>query len=215
VVAILLATTQRLLTVTEAMNAWISGVKSMIMAIIILLLAWGIGAVCGDLHTADYLVGKVSGVLSPRLLPSLIFLVAALVSFATGTSWATMTILTPICIPLVFHVTQQHAAIGSFQEPVVLSSIAAILAGSVFGDHCSPISDTTIMSSMASAADHIDHVRTQLPYALTVASTALLLGYLPAAYGVPVPIVLLISCAGTVSVVALLARPSDHDPGNV
>ncbi|NIM20666.1 MAG: Na+/H+ antiporter NhaC family protein [Candidatus Latescibacteria bacterium] len=211
VVAFLLAVGQRLLTVSEAMNAWVAGMKSMFMAFIILLLAWSIGSVCVDLHTADYLVSKVSGVLSPHLLPALIFLIAALVSFATGTSWATMTILTPISIPLVFQVTQQNAVSGPAQEAILLSGIAAILAGSVFGDHCSPISDTTIMSSMASAADHIDHVRTQLPYALAVALIAIFLGYFPAAYRIPSPIVLLVGAAAVVGMVMLFGKPNETD----
>jgi Na+/H+ antiporter NhaC len=178
----------------------------MIMAFIILVLAWSIGSVCVDLHTADYLVSKVSGVLSPHMLPSLIFLTSALVSFATGTSWATMTILTPICIPLVFQVTQQSALTGGPAEAILLSSIAAILAGSVFGDHCSPISDTTIMSSMASAADHIDHVRTQLPYAITVALVAIVLGYAPAAYHVPKSIILLIGGLSIFGIVMIFGK---------
>ena len=209
--AALLAVSQRLLTVTETVNAWVAGVKSMMMAFIILVLAWSIGSVCDDLHTASYLVSKVSGVLSPHYLPALIFLIAALVSFATGTSWATMTILTPICIPLVFEISQQTALTGPAAEAVLLSSIAAILAGSVFGDHCSPISDTTIMSSMACAADHIDHVRTQTPYALTVALVAILLGYLPATYQIPSIFVLLLCAAAILGIVLFFGKSNETD----
>lgn len=209
VVALLLALIQRLLTLTEAMSAWVAGVKSMIMAFIILVLAWSIGSVCEDLQTADYLVGKVSGVLSPHVLPSLIFLTAAMVSFATGTSWATMTILTPIGIPLIFQVIQQSAVTGQAGEVILLSSIAAILGGSVFGDHCSPISDTTIMSSMASAADHIDHVRTQLPYALTVAIVTVLLGYMLTSYQVPALATLIIGCVCIFGIVMIFGKKKD------
>ena len=209
--AAILAVSQRLLSVTETVNAWVAGVKSMIMAFIILVLAWNIGSVCDDLHTASYLVNKVSGVLSPQMLPTLIFLIAALVSFATGTSWATMTILTPICIPLVFQITSQTAMTGESAEAVLLSSIAAIMAGSVFGDHCSPISDTTIMSSMACAADHIDHVRTQIPYALTVALVAILLGYLPAAFQIPSVFVLLLCGVAIVGIVLVFGKPNETD----
>jgi len=209
VVAILLALTQRLLTLTEAINAWVGGVKSMIMAFIILVLAWSIGAVCEDLHTADYLVTQVSGVLSPHMLPALIFITAAMISFATGTSWATMTILTPIGIPLIFQVIEQSNLTGSAGDTILLSSIAAILGGSVFGDHCSPISDTTIMSSMASAADHIDHVRTQLPYALTVALVTILLGYIPTSYQVPPLITLIIGCACIFGIVMIIGKKRD------
>lgn len=206
VVAIFLALSQRLLSLTEAMNAWVSGIKSMIPAMVILVLAWCIGAVCNDLHTADYLVAKMSGVISPGMLPTLIFLAAAAISFSTGTSWGTMTILTPITIPLAVKILALSQIAPPTQEAVLLSSIAAILAGSVFGDHCSPISDTTIMSSMASAADHIDHVRTQLPYAITVAVIAILAGYIPTAYGVPSAASLLVSLGIIVAIIMILGK---------
>lgn len=184
-VAILLGVGQRLATVSQAMQAWIAGVRSMLLAIVILVLAWCIGTVCSDLQTPAYLVAKLSGVLTPALLPAIVFIVAAAISFSTGTSWGTMTILTPITIPLAYRMSEINALAPSVHEAVLLSSIAAILSGSVFGDHCSPISDTTIMSSMASSADHIDHVRTQLPYAAVVGIVAVLVGYLPAGFGFP------------------------------
>jgi Na+/H+ antiporter NhaC len=182
-VAILMTVFQRIMTLTQTMHAWVSGLKAMTPAIVILVLAWAIGAVCDDLNTADYLVGRLSGVLAPELLPGLIFLVAAGVSFSTGTSWGTMTILTPLCIPLVIQVTHLGGMGEAAANSVLLSSIASILSGAVFGDHCSPISDTTIMSSMASNSDHIDHVRTQLPYALSVGLIVIVLGYTPTALG--------------------------------
>jgi Na+/H+ antiporter NhaC len=198
---------QRILTINETINAWLSGIKAMIPAIIILILAWSIGAVCEDLRTADYLVGKLSGVLAPELLPGLIFLVAAAISFSTGTSWGTMTILTPLSVPLVVQITQLHGMAGPEQQTILLSGIAAILSGAVFGDHCSPISDTTIMSSMASTADHIDHVRTQLPYAAAVASVCIVMGYVPASLGFSVSIVLPVSLAAVFLVVRFIGRP--------
>jgi Na+/H+ antiporter NhaC len=207
VVAMLMVVGQRILPVTEAINAWVAGIKAMTPAIIILVLAWAIGAVCGDLHTADYLVGRLTGVIAPELLPGLIFLVAAAVSFSTGTSWGTMTILTPLTIPLVIQITQFHDMQPAVQHGILLSGIAAILSGAVFGDHCSPISDTTIMSSMASTADHVDHVRTQLPYAATVAAVCIVLGYVPAALGVPVPAVLLTCLVAVLLIVRFVGRP--------
>jgi Na+/H+ antiporter NhaC len=109
----------------------------------------------------------------------LVFVVAGLTSFATGTSWGTMAILIPTAIPVAFELD------GHAYGPVTVISIAAILDGAIFGDHCSPISDTTIMSSTASACDHLAHVRTQLPYSVVVAGIALAIGYLPAAMGAP------------------------------
>ncbi|MCK4235481.1 MAG: Na+/H+ antiporter NhaC family protein, partial [Candidatus Krumholzibacteria bacterium] len=180
----LLALCQRLLSLTETVASWINGMRSMLNAIIILVLAWCIGRVCTELHTADYLVHNLSEVLTPGFLPLIVFLLAMGISFSTGTSWGTMSILTPIVIPLVFGMVKATGLSGSELEPILLASIAAILSGAVFGDHCSPISDTTIMSSMSSAADHIDHVRTQLPYAITVGCTSLVFGYFFTALGI-------------------------------
>ena len=182
IVAAALALGQRLLDLTHTVLALVNGIKSMVPAIIILILAWCIGKVCSEIRTADYLVHHLSGVISPALLPMLVFLLAVGISFSTGTSWGTMSILTPIVIPLVYGT---FSGGGATLDRVLHSSIAAILAGAVFGDHCSPISDTTIMSSMASGADHVDHVRTQLPYALTVGAVSIVFGYLLLALGAP------------------------------
>ncbi|MCI0490948.1 MAG: Na+/H+ antiporter NhaC family protein [Blastocatellia bacterium] len=176
VAAILMAVGQRLLSLAEAMGAWLTGLKSIVLAILILVLAWSLGSVCVDLHTANYIISAIGGWLNPALLPVLVFLISAVVSFATGTSWGTMAILFPLIIPLA-----HNMAPG--QEVIMLGVISSVLAGSVWGDHCSPISDTTIMSSMASSCDHIDHVRTQLPYALSIGFIGMLVGDLPTAFG--------------------------------
>jgi Na+/H+ antiporter NhaC len=206
IAAALLSLTQGLLSLTETVTAWMNGIRSMITAIIILVLAWCIGKVCTDLQTADYLVHHLAGVLSPRFLPLVVFLLSMGISFSTGTSWGTMSILTPIVIPLVLGTTRAAGLPAAAVEQILLGSIAAILSGAVFGDHCSPISDTTIMSSMASAADHIDHVRTQLPYAVTVGVVSLVSGYLLKASGVPVWACLAVSCAVLVSIVRFFGR---------
>jgi len=180
--ALVLAVVQGLLNLRDALQAMVGGFRSMLMAIVVLCLAWSLGQVCSELETADFLVAVVGPHLPAALVPAAVFLVAAAISFATGTSWGTMAILTPLAIPMVLSASSdvRHLA----------AAVAAILGGAVFGDHCSPISDTTIMSSMASGCDHVDHVRTQLPYALLCAGVALALGYLPAAAGAP-PLVLL------------------------
>ena len=182
--AIILAISQRILNLHEAIGAWVSGVKAMVLAAIILTLAWAIGNICSDLQTAEYVIAQTKGFLSPHFLPLIAFIIAGLTAFATGTSWGTMAILMPIIIPLSYHLPLQHAAVDAFTaQQIFISSIASILAGATFGDHCSPISDTTIMSSMASGSDHIDHVRTQIPYALIVATAAIVFGYLPSGFG--------------------------------
>lgn len=182
-VAMLLAISQKILTLPEAVESWLSGVKSMVLAMIILVLAWSIGKVCEDLFTAQYVVHLTEKLISPHFLPVITFVVAALIGFSTGTSWATMAILIPIVVPIAVQLAANSNLEPGLAHSILLGTIGAVLSGSVFGDHSSPISDTTIMSSMASAADHIDHVRTQLPYAIAVAIVAVFFGYLPAGFG--------------------------------
>jgi Na+/H+ antiporter NhaC len=185
IAAIFLALSQRILKLQEALDAWVRGIRSMVLAAIILTSAWAIGSICQELYTADYMIYLTRQFLSPHWLPMITFLTAALVSFATGTSWGTMAILMPIAIPLAYKFPLATPGIDpSHATNLMLSTTAAVLAGATFGDHCSPISDTTIMSSMASGADHIDHVRTQLPYAVAVAIIAGLFGYIPVGFDI-------------------------------
>jgi Na+/H+ antiporter NhaC len=132
------------------------------------------------------------------------------ISFSTGTSWGTLSILTPIVIPLVFGTAAASALTGPGFDSILFASIAAILSGAVFGDHCSPISDTTIMSSMASGADHVDHVRTQLPYALTVGAVSIISGYLLTSAGAHPGVSLLVSLAILLAVVLLFGKYPDN-----
>ncbi len=168
----------------ELVEAWVAGVKGMTLAMIILCLAWSLGQVCADLDTAAYIVAALKETVSVHWIPALTFLLAAMVSFATGTSWGTMSIILPLSVPAAHTLASVQGVQGETAFVVLLATIGAILSGSVFGDHCSPISDTTIMSSMSSGCDHVDHVRTQLPYAVTVAAAATAAGYLPAGYGI-------------------------------
>jgi len=184
IIAITLAVSQKILSLKASLMAMVAGMRSMMMAMIILVLAWSIGAVCKELATADYIVKICSGIITPTLLPLLTFVMAALISFATGSSWATMAILIPIIIPIAHQIGSTHTLVDNGAMHTLITSLSSILAGSVFGDHCSPISDTTIMSSMSAGVDHIDHVRTQFPYAITVATVGLVVGDLPAGYGV-------------------------------
>jgi Na+/H+ antiporter NhaC len=185
IAAILLAIFQKILTLQQAIDAWVKGIRAMVMAAIILVCAWAIGTICQDLFTADYVIHLTRQFLTPHWLPLITFLTAAVVSFATGTSWGTMAILMPIAIPLAYKFPLATPGIDpGHATALMLSTTAAVLAGATFGDHCSPISDTTIMSSMASGADHIDHVRTQLPYALTVGLIASFFGYIPVGFDI-------------------------------
>lgn len=182
-VAAFLALGQRILSLQQTIESAINGYKSMILAAMILILAWSIGDICKDLHTADYVIHLSKGILSPHFIPVITFTVAAFISFSTGASWATMAILTPIVIPIAYRFPLEAQLSAGLSHHILLGTIGAVLSGSVFGDHCSPISDTTILSSMASAADHIDHVRTQLPYAVVVGTVGVVVGYLPVGWG--------------------------------
>jgi Na+/H+ antiporter NhaC len=190
-VAVIMAVANSPLKFGETMKAFVDGVKSMVLAIMILILAWSLGSVCEDLGTAEFVSGAVSGALAPWMVPALTFIISASISFATGTSWGTMAILVPIIIPVAYNFivpqnlagTMEGVAILNRNWHLMLASIGSVLAGSVFGDHCSPISDTTIMSSMTSACDHIDHVRTQMPYAMLVAVTGVIIGDIPSGLG--------------------------------
>jgi Na+/H+ antiporter NhaC len=203
--AVVLAAGQQVLTMRESLEAMVNGFKSMLMAFVVLTLAWSLGQVCSDLETAGFLKSAVGPHVPAGLLPAAIFLVAAAVSFATGTSWGTMAILTPLAVPLVLDATGADPS-------VLAATVSAILGGSVFGDHCSPISDTTILSSMASSCDHVDHVRTQLPYALLGAGLAVIIGYLPAALaGVSAWILIVLGMAAVYLWSRFIARPVEPD----
>ena len=155
-----------------------SGVKGSLTPLSILLLAWGLKASCDRLMTGQFLATMLSDIVSPLWFPLLVFICASVTSFATGTSWGTMAILIPTAIPVAFSLDN-----GSYGLTTIIC-LGAVLDGAIFGDHCSPLSDTTILSSIASSCDPLHHVRTQLPYSLTVATIALVCGYLPAALGI-------------------------------
>lgn len=153
---------QKLFDFREAMELVVIGIKSMTLVYIILTLAWSIGSVTEALGTADYLVSLAQAGVAPSLIPVLLFLIGSLVAFTTGTSYGTFAIMIPIAMPVAM----------ALDMPLALA-IAAVLSGGIFGDHCSPISDTTILSSAGSSCDHIDHVRTQLPYALSAGTSGI------------------------------------------
>jgi Na+/H+ antiporter NhaC len=201
-----LALIQRLLSIRQIMDAWVEGVKSMVLAMIVIVFAWSIGEVCKDLRTAEVVVLKTRSFLSPHWMPALTFLIAAVISFATGTSWGAMAILIPVITPLAWIAAGTSAFDGSSMT-IFTSTLASVLSGSIWGDHCSPISDTTIMSSMASGADHIDHVRTQLPYAIAIGAVSVITGYLPAGFGCPPLLSLIAGCLCIIMLLKWVARP--------
>jgi Na+/H+ antiporter NhaC len=206
-VAAVLSLGQGLLDLEQTVDAWYEGLKSMLFAMVILVLAWALSNITEVLHTADYLVSILGDWLPPGVVPAIIFVLAAATAFATGSSWGTMGILMPLVVPLAWAVLVKNGMDAPGHYHVLYSSVACVLAGSVWGDHCSPISDTTILSSMASGCDHIEHVRTQLPYAMSVGLVALLLGTLPTGFGVPWWVVLPVGAVLLVLLHRVVGRP--------
>lgn len=155
---------QKIMRVKEITDIFMKGVGGLIPLASLMILAFAIGDICDALGTGPFVAQAAKSTLNPGVIPAVIFIISCFIAFSTGTSFGTFAIMIPIAVPAINNIGLHPGLI-----------IAAVLGGGVFGDHCSPISDTTIISSMASATDHIDHVRTQLPYALTAAVFSLLL----------------------------------------
>ncbi|MBH0231529.1 transporter [Halobacillus sp. KCTC 3957] len=153
----------------DIMDTALNGIKGVMPAVMILAFAYAINTLSREMGTANYILDVTQSWMTPMLIPLIAFFAAAIVSFATGSSWGTYGILIPIAVPLAVVMA------GGDINTSVLATIAAIAGGGVFGDHCSPLSDTTILSSTGAASDHIDHVKTQVPYALVGAGICIIL----------------------------------------
>ncbi len=180
--AAILSVSQGILTLSETVKAWLAGMKLILPTMVILTLAWGLSTVLDAIGMIEFLTSLLSERLIPQLLPTLVFLLSGTIAFATGSSWGTMAILMPLVVPLSWTILSPLSLATS---SIFYSSISTVLAGAIFGDHCSPLSDTTILAAMASGCDTVDHVRTQLPYAMTVGIVALLIGTFPNGFGLP------------------------------
>ncbi len=199
-VTLIMVLAQRLVPLQESIDTLMNGAKSVFPALVILILAWSLSYISDELGTADYLVELVEAAgIAPAILPLLIFLLSCFMAFAMGTSWGVMGIVTPLAIPIA-------AAIGP--EELIIPTLASVLTGAIFGDHCSPLSDTTILSSTGAGADHIDHVRTQIPYAITGAIIAGVFGFIPAGLGLHPLISIVLGIAALIVIVRLLGKPS-------
>lgn len=209
VVAFAMTLAQRLLTLDETVEAWIIGARFMLTGLLLLVLAWAIADVTRVLQTAPYLISVLGDTLSPAVLPAIVFALAGAAGFATGSSWGVMAILMPLVIPLCWAVLQANGIADVQHLHILYSCIACVLCGAVWSDHCSPISDTTVLSSLATGCDHMDHVTTQLPYALLGGVIAVVACTVPAGFGLPWW--LLFPVAAVLLIVAhrLLGRPVD------
>ncbi len=185
-VALIMGISQKIFTLSEGIEIFVEGMKELVITGVILLLAWSLSSVIKELGTAKFLVSILSSKIPAFLLPSIIFILASIISFATGTAYGTMGILMPLAIPLA-------NSIGSANTNFILAGAGAVLAGAIFGDHCSPISDTTILSSMGTSCDHIEHTKTQMVYAVSIALVSVVFGYIPIGLGMNIFMVLPIS----------------------
>lgn len=183
--AITLTVGQKIMTIHQTVEATLSGFKTMMSAVLILVLAWSLANVTEEMHTAEYITRILGKEFSPIFIPTITFIFAAFVAFSTGSSWGTMAILYPLILPATWAICMESDYDYHSFMNIFYNTVSCVLAGSVLGDHCSPISDTTILSSLASSCNHVEHVRTQLPYALTVGIVGVVFGTFPAAIGMP------------------------------
>lgn len=174
VVAIVMTLGKKLLKVEEMLEGMMEGMHTMFDGLLILVMAWALSALTVELGTADYLMSVFGDTLNPYWLPALVLILSALTSFATGSSWGTMGILMPLVVPLAWEIGNNSGLPFEVTHEIIYASVSSVLGGSVWGDHCSPISDTTILSSIATQCDHVEHVNTQLPYAMIVGTISIL-----------------------------------------
>jgi len=187
----------------SAVKPFFDGMSHMFLPVLILVFAWMLNSVIKELGAAQYLVSLLGDTMNPAWLPALTFILGSVISFSTGTSWGTMAILMPLVIPVAVAMGETSGSAN-----VLIPTIGAVLAGAVFGDHCSPISDTTIVSAVSSDCEPMAHVRTQMPYALLGAGLAVVLGYLPAGFGWSPWLFLALGGAACWAVIRFAAKPS-------
>lgn len=204
--AVFLTTSQKIMNLKDTIDTAISGFKTMIPAILILVLAWSLALVTEDMHTAEFLAQLINGTIAPWLIPAFTFILAALVAFSTGSSWSTMALVYPLILPATWQICMTSGIEGPEAMGIFYNVVSAVLAGSVLGDHCSPISDTTILSSLASGCNHIDHVRTQIPYALTVGGVSVVCGTIFTALGLSPVLGFLLSFGVLILIVELIGK---------
>jgi Na+/H+ antiporter NhaC len=202
---------QRILTTHETVDAWYGGARATLFGMIVLVLAWAMADVTTALNAKGYLISILGESMPAAWVPAAVFVLAGVTAFATGTSWGTMGILVPLVVPLAWAVMSVNGMTEAGDMHILYSSVSCVLAGAVWGDHCSPISDTTVLSSIASGCNHIEHVRTQLPYALLVGLVAIVIGTVPGGYGVPPWVSLLVGGVILYVVLRLRGRQADVD----
>lgn len=213
--AVVMTISRKLLEVEDMLEGMLEGMHTMFDGLLILVLAWALSALTVELGTADYLMSVFGETVNAYWLPAIVFVLSALTAFATGSSWGTMGILMPLVVPLAWEIGNNTGLAYDMTAEIIYASVSAVLAGSVWGDHCSPISDTTILSSIATQCDHVEHVNTQLPYAMIVGGISIISLITIMVLGVPTWI---IYPAGIGLIVAIIFKfgktpdPEDYTP---
>lgn len=197
-VAIIMSVCKKIFTISEAIETWIEGMKGLLITGVILVLAWSLSSVIKELGTAAYLVSVLQFAIPKFLLPSIIFILGSIIAFATGTAYGTMGILMPLAVPLVYAINPDMS--------FIVACTSGVLTGAIFGDHCSPISDTTILSSTGAGCDHIEHVRTQIWYSLFVGAITIIFGYIPAGFGVSIWIILPVAIIALIAITFMVSK---------
>lgn len=197
-VAIIMSVCKKIFTISEAIETWIEGMKGLLITGVILVLAWSLSSVIKELETAAYLVSVLQFAIPKFLLPSIIFILGSIIAFATGTAYGTMGILMPLAVPLAYAINPDMS--------FIVACTSGVLTGAIFGDHCSPISDTTILSSTGAGCDHIEHVRTQIWYSLFVGAITIIFGYIPAGFGVSIWIILPAAIIALIAITFMVSK---------
>ncbi len=208
--AAIMAWSQKILSGAEIRGAAFEGARLVIPALTILWLAWALSGITSSEHlgTGEYLGSLLERAIDVRWMPTMVFVLSSLVAFSTGTSWGTMGILMPIVVGATYQMLTTQTGSSDPEQTLMIASIGSVLAGAIFGDHCSPISDTTVLSSQASGCDHVSHVWTQFPYAMLVAIVAVTVGTIPVGFGLPVwPLLALGSVVLVVALLVIGRRP--------
>jgi len=183
-------------------------------AIVILVLAWALADLTGEMHTADFIKDLFGNDFAPWAIPAITFILSAMIAFSTGSSWSTMALIYPIMLPAAWSIAQDAGFEHADSMIIFYNTVASVLAGAVLGDHCSPISDTTILSSLSCSCNHVNHVRTQMPYALTVGGVSLVFGIIPAGLGVPFYLTLPIAIVAMYLIIRFVGKKVEATPSN-
>lgn len=206
IVAIFIGVRRKIFKLKEAIETWIYGWKTMIFTIVLLLFAWSLSSIVKELGTSFFITSLLADKLPEFILPATIFAFASATSFAIGTSYGTMGILMPLAVPLAYKIAELNGMDAATAHHYMVINISCVLTGAIFGNHCSPIADNVILSSMSARCDHMEHVKTQIPYAFFICALALITGYIPVALGLSVWLVLPLNFLLIISLLRLIGK---------